>query len=61
MKQGDIVKSSLPYPRERHIGIVLEVQFLAGDNGNCAQVYWDDDSIRGTMIKYLEIVCKSER
>jgi hypothetical protein len=42
-----------------HIGIILEVRSLAGD-GECADVYWDDDSIRGTMTKYLETVCKSE-
>ena len=57
MKQGDIVKSNLPYPRNRHIGIILEVRPLAGD-GECADVYWDNDSICGTMTKYLEVVCR---
>ena len=57
MEIGDIVKSNLPYPRKRHIGIVLTVRSLAGD-GECAEVYWDDDSIRGTMTKYLEVLCK---
>ena len=59
MKIGDIVKSNLPYPRNRHIGLVIDIRILA-ENRESAQVYWDNDSIHGTMTKYLEIVCRSD-
>ena len=59
MKIGDIVKSNLPYTKQFTLGVVLSIHSF-GNNKYSAEVYWDDNSIRGTMTKYLEIVCKSE-
>ena len=56
MKVGDIVKSNLPYPRVWQHGVVLNIKPLTGGKTS-AEVYWDDGHIRGTMAKYLEIIC----
>ena len=59
MKVGDIVKSNLPYPRNRHIGIIVELRrHFSNGTKDAAQVYWDDDVIRGTIAQYLEVICK---
>jgi len=59
LKVGDIVRSTLPFPRKYILGVVLDITPLTSkENRAAAEIYWDDGNIRGTMIKYLEIICE---
>ena len=55
MQVGDVVKSNLPFSNNKHLGLIIKITQIAGGK-TAAEVFWDDNCIRGTMTKYLEAV-----